>query len=1052
MRFLHIKGPWLVALAVGALSLAGCGSEEQSLQDSALDLSGVSLSAEMAGPVKAALKRAHHLNSSDLQGGQILAQYNYLSHAINGLNSTGAVDSLVTLWSADQENLVWLDLGLRSHRILKDDGRYQDLLAAKALNDTTTAVGCFRMGYANYRRQSGGRWLRKCQGFKDELDPLQQIWLSKWLAIVDQGDLRPDDGVRRLLAQTDRAWTIGGPRLEFELWTSITNGLLAGDHLDDALHTAALSSVLARTVDDAYLQTRAEFWMGLVMMGREDLDAAADQFQKAADLAKQNGFNWMHKVSNNRVAKVLDRQGDYPAVLHMNRTNLALARATGDSINIPIILMNIAHAHRAMGALDSCRISQDEAIFCVEKFPHPTNVARLPMMLAEYHAQVGQYASLDSLLNVALGNPTNRLVAEEMVKLHMGLVQGGLEQGRSGLVHRSIVQVDSLRHMAQSRGEQLKVDYQDDLMVAEFYIQQSEFVRAGEYLDRASSTLAESHSPEARWKLLRAQGLLARERGDLDTALAAFSEGLMIIKDLDNPDLQARGRYLLGSALLDAGRYEVARALFPDDDGQQFGGRFRTRLSSRLFRGMTFARAGQNQEAVQEFQKALNMCSPRSPGDLVVRVHLEMGLALQAMQDIPDASAHLHQAWETLVELDGGSEDTLGEAFHGNLRRETAEALMALYLAWPETSPLADVARSTLQLRASLTHKGQTSDATPTVRNWTPGQLVFFTGNNASYCWKISSQAVEVAVLPSAQELQQLVSPVLSDMTSPGRLVEKKSLHRLSEVLLSGTNTIWPKGKLLRLVCDGPLGSVPWAALPLPESFGSGHLLSACQWGPLVYQLHLSSEDTPRAEDSPSLTHGHLLAVGANTGEPGGLETLVHAEEEAAAVAELWPRGQSTVLLGEKAAWKAIQTTDLTSFYAIHLASHARIYKGLPEQSYLVLSGALGQEQLTARSVSQLNLNAQLVYLSSCEAASAEGGSAVGGFVQAFIDAGAGAVIASSLGVDDAASRFLAQRVYEHWLRGESLPEALRLGQVDLQGENAQWDHAFYWGFYRVYQ
>ena len=91
-----------------------------------------------------------------------------------------------------------------------------------------------------------------------------------------------------------------------------------------------------------------------------------------------------------------------------------LARATGDSINIPIILMNIAHAQRALGRLDSCRIIQDEAIDCVNRFPHPTNVARLPMMLAEYYAQVGQYAVLDSLLNVALDNPTNRLVAEEI--------------------------------------------------------------------------------------------------------------------------------------------------------------------------------------------------------------------------------------------------------------------------------------------------------------------------------------------------------------------------------------------------------------------------------------------------------------------------------------------------------------------------------------------------------------------------------------------------------------------------------------------------------------
>ncbi len=1053
MKFLQIMGIWLLTVTWVFLLLAGCGTEEKVDADSSLDLSGISLSREMSGPVKAALKRAKNPDSRSSQVSQIMAQYNFLSHAINGLNSTDAVDSLFTLWTADPENLVWLDLALRSNRILKDDARYQELLAAEALNDTTTAVGCFRMGYKNYRRKSGGRWLQKSQSLQGELGLLQQIWLSKWLAIVDQGDLRPDDGVRRLLAQLEKAWSVGGLRLEFELWTSITNGLLAGDHLDDALHTAALAGTLARTVNDPYLQTRAEFWLGLVMMGREDLNAAGEQFQKAADLSSQNGFNWMHKVSNNRVAKVLDRQGDYAAVLRMNRVNLALARATGDSINIPIILMNIAHAHRALGALDSCRISQDEAIDCVDKFPHPTNVARLPMMLAEYHAQVGQYATLDSLFKVALDNPTNRLVAEEIVKLHMGLIQGGLEQGRAGLVHRSIVQIDSLRNISQSRGEQIKVDYQDDLMIAEFYTQQGEFARAMDYLDRAASTLADSDSPEARWRLLRAQGLLARERGDLDTALAVFSEGLIVIKELDNPDLQARGRYLLGAALLDAGRYDVARALFPDEDeSQSFGGRFRTRLSSRLFRGMTFARAGESHEAVLEFRKALDMCSPRSPADLVVRVHLELGQALKALREIPEASFHLHQAWETLVDFEEGGDDALGEAFHGSLRRETAEALMALYLAWPQTAPIQDVARATLELRANLMQKSMHHKKSFSDLDWEPGQLVFFTGKNASYRWMISPYGIEVTVLPSTGELEKLVSPVLSDMSSPGRSVAPDPASRLAEVLLSGAEPAWPKGMLLRLVCDEVLGSVPWVALPLPASFGEGHLQPALQWGPLVYQRHLSSVGGQRTSCAFPSSDGALLTVGANSGGHSDLPNLFHAEEEAKALGALWTEDRTTVLLGEDASWNALQEVDLASFCAIHLASHARIYKGLPEQSYLVLSGALGQEQLTAHSVSELTLHADLVYLSSCEAASAVGGSVVGGFVQAFIDAGAGAVIASSLGVDDQASRFLAQQVYKHWLSGVSLPEALRLGQVDLFEADPRWEHPFYWGFYRIYQ
>lgn len=1048
MTFIKISRFWLLIVVLSVLLLVGCSSDEDQNLRGGLDLSGISLSSEMSGPVQDAHKRAGQTNAAETPAGRVMARYNYLSHAINGIHSTDAADSFMTLWSAEPENLVLLDLALRSNRILKDDARYRDLLGTGALNDTTTAVGCFRMGYENYRRKSGGRWLLKCQNLQDEFDPLQKIWMNKWLAIVDQDDLRPDDGVRRLLALLEEAWEIGGMRLEFELWTTITNALLVGDHLDDALHTAALAGTLARAVDDPYLQTRAEFWLGLVMMGREDLSAAGEQFQKAADLSRKHGFNWMHKVSNNRVAKVLDQQGDYSAVLRMNRVNLNLARATGDSINIPIILMNIAHAHRALGALDSCRISQDEAIICVEKFPHPTNVARLPMMLAEYFAQVGQYATLDSLLNVALDNPTNRLVAEEIVNLHMGLIQGGLEQGHAGLVHRSIVQVDSLRSLSQSRGEQIKVDYRDDLMIAEFYTQQGEFARAVIYLDRAASTLTDSNSPEALWKLHRAQGLLARERGDQETALAEFTVGLQIIKDLDNPDLQARGRYLLGSALLDAGRYDGARALFPEDDErQQFGGRFRTRLSSRLFRGVTFARAGKNNEAVLEFRTALNMCSPRSPADLVVRTHLELGQSLKALKKSAEASEHLHLAWATLMDFDENRNDALGDAFHGNLRRDTAEALVDLYLGWPETAPVNNVARATLELRVSLAPNPENISSG---QEWEPGQLVFFTGKNASYRWLISGTGIEVKVLPPEVQLQKLASPVLSDMTSPGRQVAIEAAESLAEVLLSGAESVWPQGEVLHLVCDGPLGNVPWAALPLPASFGAPQNQLALQWGPMVYHLNISLKGERQTGKQRSA--GALLAVGANTGVRDELETLIHAEEEAEAIAALWPENRATILLGEQASWGAMKELHLNSFSAIHLASHARIYQGLPEQSYLVLSSALGQEQLTAHAVSALNLRADLVYLSSCEAASTVGGSVVGGFVQAFMDAGAGAVIASSLGVDDEASQYLAQHIYDHWLQGKSLPEALRLGQTDLAAADPKWEHPFYWGFYRIYQ
>ncbi len=474
-HIIRMKSEWrlsrlghLSAFFASLLFLAnGCSDLDLQSDSNSANLERISLSVELVDPLTEAEMRLSRSGQEFFPQAEILDQYSYFSHAINDLHSSAPRDSFLAVWSRDPNNLLWVDLALRNRRTLKNNPHFDEIISRPSVSDTTNAVGCFFMGYKNHRRQSGVRWWQKAHEKRAQLAPFQQIWLDRWLAIIDRTGLRPDDGVRRLLPLLESAHTMGGPRLEFVMWLTITNCLVGGDHLDDALHTADMARKLAQLVEDPYLETRSEFWFGRVFLARENLEDAGDQFRKAALLSEQNDYNWMHKVSRNQLAKVYDMLGDYSGVLELDRANLVLAEATGDSINIPIILMNIAHAHRALGQLDSCRIVQDEAIRCVQQYPNPTIVARLPMMLAEYYAQVGQYAQMDSLLNVALDNPTNMVVAEETVKLHMELIQGGLRQGRPDLVHRSIVQVDSLRNLSSASGEQIAVNYQDDLLFSD---------------------------------------------------------------------------------------------------------------------------------------------------------------------------------------------------------------------------------------------------------------------------------------------------------------------------------------------------------------------------------------------------------------------------------------------------------------------------------------------------------------------------------------------------------------------------------------------------------
>ncbi|MCP4290995.1 MAG: CHAT domain-containing protein [bacterium] len=1027
----------------------GCSPSDVPTALPLLDLSRISLSEELAGPVASSESRLNLAGTSFNPEKVTLDQYNYFSHAIGGRQSAAA-DSFFAVWNQDSNNLLWIDLALRNRRLLQKSSPFQEITSRAAFSDTNGAVGCFYLGYKNYRRESGGYWWRKADDSRSDLSPIQEIWLDRWLAVVDRTALRPDDGVRRLLPHLESARDMGGPVMECILWITITDCLVGGDHLDNALHTINMAGRIARQINDPYLKTKTEFWLGKVFLARENLDDAQNQFAIAATMAEANEFTWMHKISRNQLAKIYDMRGNYPGVLTLDRANLALAQATEDSVSIPIILMNIAHAHRAMGQLDSCRIVQDEAIRCVRLYPHATIEARLPLMLAEYYAQVGQYAQMDSLLSAALDNPTNQLVAEETIKLHMELIQGGLRQGRPDLVHRSIVQVDSLRNVALAKGKQIAVNYQHDLMFADFYTQQKEYRKAQIHWQRAKKTLAQSESPEATWKLWRSKGLLARKRGDLTSAREAFTVGMKALEGINNPELQAEGRFLLGSALLDEGNFDEALQLFPSrNDALGFGGNFRTELSSRIFRGVAFYQAQDFKQSVLELEEAVAMCSPFSPVDLVARTQLELGKSYLAMGRMGPGEKQLHLAWETLFSSKAEWTHNPGERSYENLRRETAESLMELYLSFPETAPSSDSALATLNLFDGLFEVKKSPDLTH--NKWAQSQVVFFMGKNSTYRWDVSEVGIRVTTLPAADELEKLMAPVISDFSHPGRKLSSQPAVRLSETLLSGVEYAWVEGQNLLLVCDGLLGSVPWPALPLPPSFGTQEGTRALNFGPIVYNVKpvRNSYGRPRTSDKGPR---RLLALGANDGERSGKDRLQFAEKEAEAICSMWQPDSCTVLTGQDASWGALKQMNLDSYIAIHLASHARVFPGLPQQSYLVLSGPTGQEQFTAGAVADLNLQADLVYLSSCEAAASNGGTVVGGFVQAFLKAGARSVIASSLEVDDRAARFLAGRVYLYWVEGKSLPEALRLGQVDLAGESDIWSHPFYWAFYRIYQ
>jgi len=252
-------------------------------------------------------------------------------------------------------------------------------------------------------------------------------------------------------------------------------------------------------------------------------------------------------------------------------------------------------------------------------------------------------------------------------------------------------------------------------------------------------------------------------------------------------------------------------------------------------------------------------------------------------------------------------------------------------------------------------------------------------------------------------------------------------------------------------VPDGLLHDVPWSALPLAWTDMSAALV--IDYGPI---LEYGGE--PRlagGENDPGeLT---LLAIGCDSA-PGtttglaGLPQLRRAEQEALMVHAQWPNPFRQLRVGAGARWDNIVGDDLAESGVIHLASHAEVHQGMPQRSTLRLSSGDSAEPVTLQAVSNLELNAELVYLSCCNAARrmSTGGSGVSDFAGAFLAAGARTVIASTHWVDDEAAAFMAERFYENWFAGRSKAQALRAAQQELRAAREAWNHPSYWAFFRL--
>lgn len=1036
------------ALAAAALmsasALGGCDAPAPDARTQ-----GVPLAAALQPAVDASRRSLREGDRGDPMVQADLDRYNALAAMFqDDARRAVAEDSLYALWSRDLDNILWPELPAYYFHRISELGRLQALFDQPGFPDSSTALGAYLREWRRDGPRTDGSGYDTARERRGELGRFENVWFGLRLArfAIIRGEA--DQGLRLALDELPAAREIGGWRLELVAWQLIAAALETQGALDDALHACVLAedfaAALARKTRNRFplLDTRAR--RAQILGNRREMDAAIGLYRTCADEADREGMTLLEQRILNRAGILTHAANRHEDGLRFFQGALRLSLAEGDSLNVPRHLANIARRHRILGNLDSCRVYLDRAERWVYGWSNPVNQARFPLMQAEYHAQIGDFATVDSLHALALARTPDFSPIGEFSELHLELIRTGMERGRPAQAYRSIALLDSLRDRLQGTFTDRHEIADLDLATAEFLGRQGLFARAADALDRADSALARRPDPVRGVELAGARGHLARRRDDTASAEAAYRECARLADDAGDADRGELARLWLASVLLDRGRPDAADSVL--SSGKDSGGqrRFRTRVSAGILRARVAAQRGDLEAARARLDQARALCRPESPPDLLVQLDLDSGRSLAALGRTRAArDAYIRARDRLAAERRSAAMDD--DVFPDrDLRRELAEAMVNT--AVPATGTLEGRDAEAILREVATVLPDWARDREPGgVPALAAPQVVYLTGADATYRWTVDGRRITLHRLPAGAEILRAMGPVLADLREPSRLPSPDDLAALTE-MLGGPAPSGADGAPLVIVPDGVLFAIPWATL---TGTGGGTWVDS---GPIVVA------DAPllgSAGASRLPANLRLLAVGVDSdagARRAGLHPLRHAEREARDVAASWPAANAVLEVGRESGRTANLLAEFEHYDVLHLSSHARAFQGLADQTTIYVAGTTGAP-ITAAEIRRLDLHAELVFLSSCEAADGVRrgvGPAHAGLARSFLAAGARHVIASGIRVDDEAARDLAVRFYAHWWTGAPLPAALRMAQLDLRDAGPRWAHPYYWAFHQV--
>jgi CHAT domain-containing protein len=322
----------------------------------------------------------------------------------------------------------------------------------------------------------------------------------------------------------------------------------------------------------------------------------------------------------------------------------------------------------------------------------------------------------------------------------------------------------------------------------------------------------------------------------------------------------------------------------------------------------------------------------------------------------------------------------------------------------------------------------------------------------------------------------------------------RESAYRLYETLFGGVDACLHGKTHILLATDPDLFSIPWNALltRVPSKDQEFRFRDA-PWLPKSYALSLlpsvRSLYQLRATLPPSQAREKFLGVGApdfkgtvehstlvslaplftargvaNRAAIADLPSLPDAVDELRVVAEALGVSTSDTLVGGEATEREVRKRPLNDYRVISFATHAIVAGGVEgiTEPALVLSPGPDETNrnndglLTASEIANLALDANLVILSACNTAAADGRASsrgLSGLADAFFFAGARAVAVTQWAVLSKSAKQLGAGLVTHSLASPAgVAEGLRQAMLDYISTSTEdyLAHPYFWAAFIV--